>query len=218
VISRVYYYNFLLRALVYVLPLFAFGMSSYIRFGNAWLPSVHSVVPQYYLILLLFTEFVWVLAANYFKVSSVAELFWEYTGIRAAFLACFATLLLQSALLVFVKPLIVSRIFIVLSNAILFLCVVAARNFFRFTSESSSWPRRCEKILVVGTDQYARRTVKLLRRIPFFRCEIQAYLQLPGQPVLVQDCKISGNLSAPSWILARGCRYAKSCFMLAGCR
>ena len=193
-ISRVYYYNFLLRALVYVLPLFAFGMSSYIRFGNAWLPSVHSVVPQYYLILLLFTEFVWVLAANYFKVSSVAELFWEYTGIRAAFLACFATLLLQSALLVFVKPLIVSRIFIVLSNAILFVCVVAARNFFRFTSESSSWPRRCEKILVVGTDQYARRTVKLLRRIPFFRCEIQAYLQLPGQPVLVQDAPVISTI------------------------
>jgi exopolysaccharide biosynthesis polyprenyl glycosylphosphotransferase len=189
-ISRVYYYNFLLRILVYFLPLFAFGMSSYIRFGNAWLPYVNGVVPQYYLILLLFTEFVWILAANYYKLSSVADLFWEYTGIRAAFLACFATFCLQTALLVFVNQLIISRIFILLSNAILFLCVVATRNFFRLTSESSSWPRKCEKILVVGTDQYARRSVKLLRRIPFFRCQIQAYLQLPGQPVLVQDAPV----------------------------
>ncbi len=195
-ISRVYYYSFLLRGLVYVLPLFAFGMSSYIRFGKAWLPYVNSVVPQYYLILLLFTEFVWVLAANYYKLSSVADLFWEYTGIRAAFLACFATLLLQTALLVFVRPLIVSRIFILLSNVILFLCVVTARNFFRLTSESSSWPRKREKILVVGTDQYARRSVRLLRRIPFFRCEIQAYLQLPGQPVLVQDAPVISTVDS----------------------
>lgn len=193
-ISRVYYHSFLLRALVYILPLFAFGMSSYIRFGNAWIPYVNSVVPQYYLILLLFTEFVWVLAANYYKLSSVADLFWEYTGIRVAFLACFATLLLQTALLVFVKQLIVSRIFILLSNAILFLCAVTARIFFRLTSDSSRWPRKCERILVVGTDQYARRIVNLLRRIPFLRCEIQAYLQLPGQPVRVQDAPVISTM------------------------
>jgi exopolysaccharide biosynthesis polyprenyl glycosylphosphotransferase len=194
VISRVYYYTFLLRSLIYLLPLFAFGMAAYIRFGNAWLPYVNGIVPYYYLILLLFTEFVWVLAANYYKLPSVADLFWEYTGIRAAFLACFATLLLQTALLVFVKQLIVSRIFILLGNAILFFCVVATRNFFRLTSTSSNWPRKCEKILIVGSDQYARRSVKLLRRIPFFRCEIQAYLQLPGQPVLVQDAPVISTL------------------------
>ncbi|MBZ5667569.1 MAG: sugar transferase [Acidobacteriia bacterium] len=189
-ISRVYYYTYLLRALVYLLPFFAFAMAAYVRFGSIWLWDVSSVVPQYYIILLAFTEFAWVLAANYYKLSSVSDLFWEYTGIRAAFLACFATLLLQTALLVFVKPLIVSRIFILLSNAILFLSVVATRNFFRLTSASSSWPRKCERILVVGTDQYARRSVNLLRRIPFFHCEVQAYLQLPGQPVLVQNAPV----------------------------
>jgi len=155
-----------------------------------WLWNVNSVVPQYYAILLGFTEFAWVLAANNYKLSSVTDLFWEYTGIRAAFFACFATLLLQTALIAFVKPLIVSRIFILLSNAILFLSVVATRNFFRLTSASANWPRRRERILVVGTDQYARRTVNLLRRIPFFDCEIQAYLQLPGQSVLVQDAPV----------------------------
>ena len=189
-ISRVYYYSFLLRALVYALPLFAFGMAVYIRFGNVWSQEANSVVPQHYLILLVFTEFVWVLAANYYKLSLVADLFWEYTGIRAAFLACFATLCLQTTLLVFVKQLSVSRLFILLSNAVLFLCVVAARNFFRLTSASSSWPRKCQKLIVVGTDQYARRSVTLLRRVPFVRCEIQAYLQLPGQPVLVEDAPV----------------------------
>ena len=189
-ISRVYYYNFLLRAVVYVLPLLAFGMAAYIRFGNVWPQGVNSGIPQHYLILLAFTEVVWVVAANHYKVSSIADLFWEYTGIRAAFLACLVTLLLQTALLVFAKQLIISRVFVLLSNVILFLGVVATRNFFRLTSASLAWPRKCEKILVVGTDQYARRSVRLLRRIPFFDCEIQAYLQLPGQPVLVRDAPV----------------------------
>jgi Undecaprenyl-phosphate glucose phosphotransferase len=193
-IARFYYYTFLLRAFVYLLPLFAFGMAAYIRFGDAWLPHVNSVVPLYYVILLLVTEFVWILAANYYKLSSVTDLFWEYTGIRAAFLACFVTLLLQTALLVFVKQMIVSRIFILLTNAIVFLCVLITRSFFRLTATSSNWPRKCEKILVVGTDQYARRSVKLLRRIPFYRCAIQAYLQLPGQPVLVQDAPVISTM------------------------
>lgn len=189
-ISKLHYYSTLFRTFVYVLPLFAFAMGAYIRFGSAWLWDIGGIVPKYYLILLMFTEVTWVSAANYYKVSSVADLFWEYTGIRAAFFACFATLLLQTALLAFVKPLVVSRVFIVISNAILFLSVVVTRNFFRLTSVSSSWPRKCERILVVGTDQYARRSVNLLRRIPFFDCEIQAYLQLPGQPVLVHDAPV----------------------------
>jgi Undecaprenyl-phosphate glucose phosphotransferase len=190
VIWRIYYYGSLLRILVYALPLFSFGIAAYARFGNPWLVGIHNVDPQYYLALLVFTELAWILAANYFKLSSVADLFWEYTGIRAAFFACFSTLLLQTALIVFIKQLVVSRIFILLSNAILFLCVVCVRNFFRLTSKSSNWPRKCEKILVVGTDQYARRGVNLLRRIPFLRCEIRAYLQLPGQPVLVHDAPV----------------------------
>lgn len=189
-ISRVYYYSFLLRIAVYLLPLFAFGMSSYLRFGHPWMSHIDNVVPQFYLILLLFTELVWIFAANYYKVSSVAELFWEFTGIRAAFLACSVTLLLQAMLLVFARQLDVSRIFVLLSNVILFLSVLVVRTFFRLTSSTGSGPRRYDKVLVVGTDQYARRCVKLLRRIPFLGCEVQAYLQLPGQPVMVQDAPV----------------------------
>jgi exopolysaccharide biosynthesis polyprenyl glycosylphosphotransferase len=165
-------------------------MAAYIRFGNAWFEQVNNVIPQFYLVLLAFTEFVWIVAANYYKLSSIADLFWEHTGIRAAFTACFVTLLFQTTLLVFAKQLIISRMFVFLSNVILFLSVVATRNFFRLTSASTAWPHKCEKILVVGTDHYARRSIKLLRRIPFSHYEIQAYLQLAGQPVLVQDAPV----------------------------
>ena len=185
--SRVYVYNLSLRVLVYLLPLFSFGICAYLRFGTF---SLDVQARQDYLILFLFTEFTWILAANYSKISTVADLFWEYTGIRAAFFACFTTFLLQTALLVFVRQLVISRTFLFATNVILFLAVVAARNFFRLTSASSIWPRKCEKLLIVGTDQYAKRYVKLLRRIPFFDCKVEAYLQLPGQNVLVDDAPV----------------------------
>jgi exopolysaccharide biosynthesis polyprenyl glycosylphosphotransferase len=188
--SRIFYYNLLLRGAVYLLPSFAFGMSSHLPLAAAHAPINHPILPQYHLILLLFTQLVWILAAEYYKLSTVAELFWEYTGIRAAFLACFATFLLQTAFLVFVQDLIVSRTFILLSNLFLFLLVVATRNWFRLTSASANWRSQCEKIVVVGTDQYARRCVRLLRRVPLFQCQVQAYLQLPGQPVTVDDAPV----------------------------
>jgi Undecaprenyl-phosphate glucose phosphotransferase len=189
-ITRVYYYSFLLRLLIYTLPIVSFGVSAYLRFGRLWAPFGHGVVPQYYLTFLLLTEAVWIISANYWKVSSVTELFWEHTGLRAASVACLSTLFLQTALLVFIKQLEISRVFVILSNLILLVLVVAVRSFFRLTSASPNWPRKCEKILVVGTDQYARRCVKLLRRIPFFDCDVRAYLQLPGQPVLVQGAPV----------------------------
>jgi len=188
--SRILYYNLLLRGLVYFLPSFAFGMSSRLPLAAASVPMNRAIPPQYHLILLLFTQLVWIVAAEYYKLSTVAELFWEYTGIQAAFLACFATFLLQSAFLVFVQDLIVSRTFILLSNLLLFLLVVATRNWFRLTSASANWGGQCEKIVVVGTDQYARRCVRLLRRTPLFQCQIEAYLQLPGQPVTVNDAPV----------------------------
>jgi Undecaprenyl-phosphate glucose phosphotransferase len=185
--SRVYVYNLSLRVLVYLLPLLSFGICAYLRFSTL---SLDFPARQHYLILLVFTEFVWILTAEYSKISTVADLFWEYTGIRAAFFACFTTFLLQTALLVFIRQLVISRTFLFITNVILFLSVVAARNFFRLTSASSIWPRKCEKLLIVGTDQYAKRYVKLLRRIPFFDCKVEAYLQLPGQQVLVADAPV----------------------------
>jgi exopolysaccharide biosynthesis polyprenyl glycosylphosphotransferase len=185
--SRLYVYNVSLRIVVYLLPLLSFGICGYLRFGTF---SLDVPARQDYLILFAFTELMWVVAAEYSKLSTVADLFWEYTGIRAAFAACFTTFLLQTALLVFLRQLVISRSFLFITNLILFLSVVATRNFFRLTSASTVWPRKCENLLIIGTDQYAKRYVKLLRRIPFFDCKVQAYLQLPGQAVLVDDAPI----------------------------
>ena len=192
VISRIYYYSVLLRIAVYALPLLAFGTSAYVRFGSVWLTGTQSVEAQDYLIFLLVTEFVWILAANHYKLSSVTNLFWEHTGIRAAFVACCVTFLLQTVLLVFAKQLVISRFFVLLSITLLFVSMVGTRLLFRLFSTFSKLPRKDEKILVVGSDQYARRAVKLLNRVPFVRFKVQGYLRLPNQPVMVHDAPVIG--------------------------
>lgn len=109
---------------------------------------------------------------------------------RAAFRACLVTLLLQAVLVLFVKQMDVSRLFVVFVNVLLFPGVVALRNVLRFTSESENWPRKSARLLVVGTDQYSQRSVELLHRMPFLHCDIQAYVQLPGQSVVVEDAPV----------------------------
>lgn len=189
-ISRISHYGSLLGFLVYSLPLFAFGLAAYCRFGSVSLIGVRHIIPQYYLAFLLFTECVWLLVVNHYRLASVTNLFQEYTGIRAAFRACFVTLVLQCLLLVFAKELMVSRIFVLLTNGILFLTVISARKIVRFTTESAVVPHKSAKILVVGTDAYSRRSVELLHRTPFLRCQVQAYVQLPGQDVSVDDAPV----------------------------
>jgi len=167
--SRVYCCNLLFRVLVYLLPLFGFGMSSYIHLGNAWLPYARSVVSHYYLVFPLFVEFVWIPAASYSKLSSVAGLFRGYAGIRAALLAGVASFCLQGAVFLFVKQLIVSRVFIILSNAILCLCSLAARNLFQPIGPSPAWPAKLKQMCLernwvgrkwlAGTGELAGRSV-----------------------------------------------------------
>jgi exopolysaccharide biosynthesis polyprenyl glycosylphosphotransferase len=190
VLYRVSYYGWLLGVVVYSLPFLAFGSAAYLRFGNIVLRGASPVVPQYYAALLFFTVLIWALAAHHYKLASPTNLFQEYTGIRAAFCACLVTLLLQAVLLVFVKQLNVSRIFIVLFNMLLFFGAVAARNAIRFTWESAAWPRKPAKLLVVGTDAYSQRSVDMLHRVPFVRCDVQAYIQLPGQPIAVHNAPV----------------------------
>jgi len=190
VISRFYYYGFFLRFAINLLPLLAFAVVAYLRFGSIWLTGISTIAPQHYWILCIFTQFVWVVAAHQSGLSSVRDLFKEFTGLRATLLTCLPTLLFQAALLGCVKELGVSRMFLLGSDGALFAFALVIRNLFRVTCEGISRPPKLEKILVVGTDQYANRSVHLLHRIPFSRFEVQAYLRLPGQTQIVRGAPI----------------------------
>ena len=80
------YYHFYLRIVTYALPFFSFGAARYMR---RVLGHPDTGIDQYnYFNLLLFTTVVWSFVSEYYRVTSVQELFRERTGIKAAFPAC----------------------------------------------------------------------------------------------------------------------------------
>src|SRR5437016_12447311 len=77
------YYHFYLRVVTYGLPFLSFGAARYL------LRSVghpDTGLDRYsYFNLLLFMTVIWAIVSEYYRVTSVQELFRERTGIRAAF-------------------------------------------------------------------------------------------------------------------------------------
>src|SRR5437870_12454590 len=91
------YYHFYLRVVTYGLPFLSFGAARYL------LRSVghpDTGLDRYsYFNLLLFMTVIWAIVSEYYRVTSVQELFRERTGIRAAFSTCaaaYAVLLARS--------------------------------------------------------------------------------------------------------------------------
>jgi exopolysaccharide biosynthesis polyprenyl glycosylphosphotransferase len=188
--SRIFYYTLLPRGIAYLLPAFAFMISPRTHLRSLWLPFVRGTFPEYYLSLLLFTELVWIVVAEYYKLSTILRLSWEYTGIKAAFFACFAAFFLQSTLFLFARNPPLSPMLVVLINTFLLGLVMACTRRLRRGPLAAHWQKRSKRIIVVGTDRYARRCVRLFRRSPALQYDIEAYLQLPGQPVMVEGAPV----------------------------
>lgn len=183
------YYHFYLRIVAYALPFFSFGAARYIRH---LLGHPDTGIDQYsYFNLLLFTTVVWAIFGEYYRVTSVQELFRERTGIKAAFPACVAAFAMLLGLLFFFhlyRDL--SRAFLALSGMILLFVTLIMRAVFRFLVHNHSGLRNPSRVLVVGTDQFARRATHRLIRGPLSFCRVMGYVNLPGQAIAVDDAPI----------------------------
>ena len=176
-------YRFLLRVSTYVLPLLAFVTAAAMlpRFGHELYQSPLSIL------LVATTLAVWAAAAEHYQLSSSDEWFRDSSCIRRAFPACATTYLIVIAIGFFVQHEGVSRGFLVLSAVLLFAYTLAVQRVFRTLMRKG--PPRALKVLIVGTDAYARRAVRRLRN-PHFPCSVVGYIHLPGQPVQVKGAPV----------------------------
>ncbi|HKW34570.1 MAG TPA: undecaprenyl-phosphate glucose phosphotransferase [Candidatus Acidoferrum sp.] len=183
------YYHFYLRLVAYALPFFAFGAAKYIRRLGG---HPGTGVDQYsYFNLVLFTTVVWAILSEYYRVTSVQELFRERTGIKAAFPACAATYAMLLGLLFFFhlyRDL--SRAFLALSGVILLFAALAMRAVFRILVHNHSGLRNLSSVLVIGADRFARRTTHRLIRGPLSFCRVIGYVALPDQTIAVDDAPV----------------------------
>jgi Undecaprenyl-phosphate glucose phosphotransferase len=189
-IRRLNLYRFYLRLVTYSLPFISFLLAGYVRNIPSDV-SDHQVEMNDYFVLLLITTLVWSIAAEHYRLCKVEELFIERTGVRAAFSSCTATYTVLLAFVFFAESARgVSRLFFVVSAAVLMGSVLVTRAGFRSAVRRENFARPPLRIVVVGTDRFARRAAKRLMRGPLSTCEIIGYVRLEGQEVCVTDAPL----------------------------
>jgi Undecaprenyl-phosphate glucose phosphotransferase len=145
-----------------------------------------------YFSFLLFASVAWAVAAEFYKVTSVQELFHERTGIRAAAPAVAVTsALLVGALFFFQRYAGFSRVFLAFSLAILLVWTLAMRALFRtFVHRDTGLLWKPHRILMIGADRFARRCARKLVKEPLSFCRVSAYVSLPDQSIAVKDAPV----------------------------
>jgi Undecaprenyl-phosphate glucose phosphotransferase len=183
-IRRLAVTNFFLTVVVLLLPTFAFVLAFYIRFYSPFSEGLSRVfdVGQY-VVLLLITTLVWGIASFHYGLGHIERLN-AINRPNAEVRACFVTYLVTLCATFFYRSASYSRIFTLLSAIALYLLVVFARVILKSVWEYHK-SRQAIRIVVVGTDEFARRATESLSRESLIPCSIVGYIRLSGQETAV---------------------------------
>ena len=183
------YVGFFLWLGTLLLPFLGFAVAGYVCFSSHLIPKHSAAVsPNQYFQLLLVVTVMWALAMKHFGLDRIENLFAAKGKARRLFAACVFTYTAVMAVALFNRGTDYSRLFIVLSAVALFALATAIRVAFLVVLDSK---RRNGKggvrLLIVGTDEFARKSVGSLLRGQVMPCRIVGYVHLPGQEVVVED-------------------------------
>src|SRR5271165_1246902 len=186
--SRLSYVRLYLKILTLLLPACAYFIAIKLRFGiNPLFPrNAPAGLPSYWGITLL-TTIVWALAAEESGLWNVEQLYAPGRKSRRLLEALAFTYAIVMALGFMYRQASYSRVVIGLSAVILFVLATVARIVFRVCLELLRRNGRNEvKILMVGTDRFARRVATSLLHGEVLPCKVVGFVRLPGQEVTVE--------------------------------
>jgi len=185
--SRLSFARLYLRILMLLLPACAYFIAVKVRFGFNFLISgaPPSGLPSYWGILLL-TTIVWAIAAEESGLWNVEQLYAPGGKSRRLLEALAFTYSVVMAAGFLYRQASYSRLVIAISAIALFVLATIARVAFRVSFELIRKDGRNEvKILVVGTDRFARRVGTSLLNGEVLPCRIVGFVRLPDQEVAV---------------------------------
>jgi Undecaprenyl-phosphate glucose phosphotransferase len=186
------YVGFLLRLTTLLLPFLAFVVAGYVRFYSHLIPKrVGEVIPWHYFQLFLVMGIAWALVTGHFGLDRVENLFAAKGKARRLLAACVFTYSAVMAVALFNRGADYSRLFIALSAVTLFVMATATRVAFLVALDSRR--RKGQggvRILIVGTDEFARKSVCSLLQGQVMPCRVVGYVNLPGQEVAVENTPI----------------------------
>jgi Undecaprenyl-phosphate glucose phosphotransferase len=186
--SRLSYVRYYLRILTLLLPACAYFIAVKIRFGfNLFFPSrAPSGLPSYWAIMLL-TTIVWAITAEDSGLWNVEDLYASGKKSRRLLETLAFTYAIVMALGFMYRGASYSRLVIALSAAALFVLATIARIVFRVLLELLRRHGRNEvKILMVGTDRFARRVATTILNGEVLPCRVVGFVRLPAQEIAVE--------------------------------
>jgi len=186
--SRLSFARMYLRIVTLLLPACAYFISVKVRFGFNFLlwRTAPTGLPSYWGILLL-TTIVWAIAAEESELWNVEQLYAPGGKSRRLLEALAFTYAVVMAAGFLYRQASYSRIVIGISAVALFVLATITRVIFRVVLELLRKDGRNEvKILIVGTDRFARRVGTSLLHGEVLPCRIVGFLRLPEQEIAVE--------------------------------
>jgi Undecaprenyl-phosphate glucose phosphotransferase len=175
--------HFYLSLVVFLMPLCAFVVAGYLRFGTHLLPRYSADVDSGpYFALLLLTTILWAIAAEHFELTSIESHFHVGAKSLRVLNACVITFAGVLAATFFYRDMTFSRLFIWISALNLFLLTLCVQAIVsRGWASRGSRQSACFQVLVVGADDFAAKVARSLSSDPVTRCSIKGHVRLPGQ-------------------------------------
>jgi len=186
--SRLSYVRFKLKILTLLLPACSYFIAVKVRFGfNLFLSRNEPAgLPSYWGIVLL-TTIVWAIAAEESGLWNVEQLYAPGGKSRRLLEALAFTYAVVMALGFLYRQASYSRLVIAISAVALFFLATAARILTRVLLELLRKNGRNEvKILMVGTDRFARRVATSLLHGEVLPCKVVGFVRLPDQEIAVE--------------------------------
>jgi Undecaprenyl-phosphate glucose phosphotransferase len=186
--SRLSFVRLYLRVLSLLLPAFAYFISVEIHFGFNIFVSRNPPpgLPSYWGLLFL-TTVVWAIAAEEASLWNAEQLYAPGQKTRRLLEALAFTYVVVMAIGFLYRGASYSRVVIVLSAVWLFVLATATRIGFRvFLELLRRKHNKTVKILLVGTDRFARRVATSLEHGEVLPCRIVGFVRLPDQDVAVE--------------------------------
>jgi Undecaprenyl-phosphate glucose phosphotransferase len=192
ILGRLKSAQFTRKIVVLLMPLVAFALSAYFRFGTHLIPNYTSDVDPFpYFGLLLLTTFIWAIVADHYELASTEIHLLSNGKFRRVVKACLATYIAVLAITFFYRDTTFSRMFIWLSAANLFLFTVFAQMIFSWVwAGDKSRHKTRFNILIVGTDEFAARVAESLLSDSLVPCSIQGHVRVPHQVSAIENGRI----------------------------
>ena len=186
--SRLSYVRFKLKILTLLLPALSYFIAVKLRFGfNLFVSHTASPgLPSYWGIVLL-TTIIWAIAAEESGLWNVEQLYAPGGKSRRLLEALAFTYAVVMAIGFLYRQASYSRLVVGISAVALFFLATAARVISRVILESLRKSGRNEvKILMVGTDRFARRVATSLLHGEVLPCKVVGFVRLPDQEIAVE--------------------------------